>query len=190
MVHAGGGEEVCVRVHETSPAAGRLVSRQQRAHVRGQENVVGIAEGKEITVRGRRCNISRIRRATIGNGHEGDEIAEALADRPGAVGGAVVDDDDLHVLVGLREGAGDGSADRALGVEGGDQDADDRGAADDMNSSQTQWCCGSSIGGRRGEIAMRPSCADGASRWVRTDGAELWAHRARRPAVDTTARWA
>ena len=50
----------------------------------------------------------------------------AAQDIDGAIGRRVVGDDDLEVLIGLRQGALDGPANKSFVVVGGDDDADAR----------------------------------------------------------------
>ncbi len=94
-------------------------------------------------------------------------LGEPAGGEQRAVGGAVVDDQDLDVAVGLGEGRLEGAGERGARVVGGDDDADAvvrdvlRNAHDQLCPESAWWWPGWGCAGTRGSHAV--SCASGSA---------------------------
>jgi hypothetical protein len=107
-----------------------------------EEDVVGIEKLDELSARYRESTISRCRSARLTLPNAVNSVSEAGNNVIAAIRRAVVDNDDFHVLTGLRERTFDRFADEGFAVVAGD---------DDRSSARRERAC------TRREIGTRPA---------------------------------
>ena len=111
--------------------AGRMTrGGEERGEGVGRERVVGIEELNPLAARGAPAGVARDGGTGVGLANEAHaRLAELLDEGDGAVGGAVIDDDDFTDAIALGNGAGDGFEDEFFVVERGDDHADRAGGS-------------------------------------------------------------
>ncbi len=103
------------------PAQGREADR----HAIGAQHVVAIEEDHEIPARPGQSGIARRRDPAVRLG-DAKRVRMAADHRETVVGGAVIDDDHLHIGMGLSEPALDRAADEIRAVVAGDDNGHPR----------------------------------------------------------------
>ena len=120
----GVGEQMGIAGDEPAGSPARPVGVHRGVEKGGEEHVVAVAEGDELSSRQLDRAVAGGRGARVLLPHVAEGRSVGPADRARRVGGAVVDDDDLHLGVGLGEQPRDRRTDGRLCLVRRNDDAD------------------------------------------------------------------